>query len=107
MSSHLSGKKMTRYDLPTTEAALAACERELASELGDAIEYAFVYDALLKSGDRTAPALVFHLVERRLLLAGYFLYGPVAEVNLPPTEASKASELFIIKICPLVRDVDL
>jgi hypothetical protein len=69
MSSHLSGKKVTRYDLPTTEAALAAYERDLASELGGVIKYAFVDDALLKSGDRTAPALVFHLVERRLLLA--------------------------------------
>jgi len=64
VSSHPSGKKMTRYDLPTAEDALAACERELAFELGDAIEYAFVYDALLKSCDSTTPALVFRLEQR-------------------------------------------
>ena len=72
VSSHPSGKKMTKYDLPTAEAALAACERELAAELGDAIEYAFVYDALLKSGDHTAPALVFRLEQRGAVGAAQF-----------------------------------
>ncbi len=55
---------MTRYDLPTQEDALAACERELSSGLSDAIEYALVYDALLKSKEGTTPALVFRM-ERR------------------------------------------
>ncbi|TWD73574.1 hypothetical protein FB547_12266 [Variovorax beijingensis] len=64
VSNHSSGKKMTRYDLASQEDALAACERELASALSDANEYALVYDALLKSKEGTAPALVFRM-ERR------------------------------------------
>ena len=54
LSTHPDGKKMSKYELATTEAALARCEAELSSELSDATSYAFVYDALLKQDDKLA-----------------------------------------------------
>ena len=72
VSNHPSGKKMTKYDLATTEEAIARCEQELSGELSDATEYAFVYDALSKQGEKLVPVLVFRMESRGAVAAAQF-----------------------------------
>jgi hypothetical protein len=64
VSNHPSGKKMTKYELATIEEALSRCEYELSGELADASEYAFVYAALSKEGEKLVPILVFRMEQR-------------------------------------------
>lgn len=72
VSNHPSGKKMTKYELATAEETIARCEHELSTELADATEYAFVYDALSKQGDKLVPILVFRMEARGASAAAQF-----------------------------------
>lgn len=64
---------MTKYDLETTEAAIARCQADLSGALADATEYAFVYDALLKDKEKTVPVLVFRMETRGASAATQFI----------------------------------
>jgi hypothetical protein len=73
VSNHPDGKRMSKYEFQTLEEALDRCQAELAGDLSSAMEYALVYDAFLKDGENTQPALVFRMEDRESLVAAQFV----------------------------------